>query len=268
MKRMKWIVMVSLVVAVAAFGVASVAAQSPGGRPGFGGGRGVDALSIIAETLGIEEAELVTALQDGQTVAELAEEKGIELTTIVDALVAARSEQTAAALETYRENLTTQLSEPMNFGGHLGMGGDFIGRGNQFVTVIAEALGIEEAELVTALQDGQTVAELAEEKGVELTTVVDALVAAHSEKLTAAVEAGRITQEQADERLANFSENITTFLSEPVTFGGRDGRSGFGGRPGMGGGPGGHPGMGHGHGWGVPNDVPPTEVTPEATPNL
>ncbi len=267
MKRMKWFLVVCLIAALAALGVAAVAAH-PGGGPGLGGGSGVNSLTVIAEALGIEEAELLTALQDGQTVAALAEEKGVELTVIVDALVAAHAEQSAAMLESFRENITVQLSEPMTFGmggrGGFGMGDGFIGRGNDFAAVIAESLGIEQTELVTALQSGQTVAALAEEKGVELTVVVDALAAVHAEQVAAAVEAGRITQEQADARLATFAENITAQLSEPMTFGmgggrgGRDGRGGFG----MGGG---RPGMGQG--WGGSNAAPSVETTPEATPN-
>lgn len=266
MKRMKWIVVV-MVVAIAAFGAAAVAAH-PNGMPGIGGGQGVNSLTVIAEALGIEQTELVTALQNGQTVAELAEEKGVELTTIVDALVAAHAEHNAAMLETFREHITAQLNGSTTFGmgggfgmgNGFGMGDGFMGRGNNFAAVIAEALGIEQTELLTALQNGQTVAELAEEKGVELTVVVDALVAAHSEILTAAVEAGRITQEQADARLETFRENVTAQLSQSMTFGMGmgDGRGGHHGGMGMGMG-GGRPGMGQG--WGNQN------VTPEATPN-
>lgn len=272
MKRMKWIVVV-MVVAIAAFGVAAVAAH-PNGMPGMGGGQGVNSLTVIAEALGMEEADVLTALQGGQTVAALAEEKGVELTTIVDALVAAHAEHNAAMLETFREHITAQLNGSTTFGmgggfgmgNGFGMGDGFMGRGNNFATVIAEALGIEQTELLTALQNGQTVAELAEEKGVELTVVVDALVTAHSEILTAAVEAGRITQEQADARLETFRENVTAQLSQSMTFGmgmgmggGRGGHHGGmgmgmgGGRPGM--------GMGMGQGWGNQS------VTPEATPN-
>ena len=78
----------------------------------------------------------------------------------------------------------------------------------------ADAIGIEEDELLDALRDGQTIAEVAESNGVDPQTVIDALVAATQERLDDAVADGRIEQEDADERLADVTERITEFVNE------------------------------------------------------
>jgi hypothetical protein len=91
-------------------------------------------------------------------------------------------------------------------------------------------------ELRKALADGQTVAELAQAQDVALEDVADALVAAHAERLQQAVEDGRLTQEEADEKLVEMETNILDRL-ESGEFGGLGGPGKCGGPGGMGGGP-------------------------------
>lgn len=74
----------------------------------------------------------------------------------------------------------------------------------------ATALDMTEEELRTALEaEGATLAQVAEDQGVEVEALVDALVQAHEERIAQAVEDGRLTQEQADERLADLEERVT-----------------------------------------------------------
>lgn len=98
---------------------------------------------------------------------------------------------------------------------------------------IAEALGLTPNELFTESHDeGKTISEIAEERGVELDVVKDALNArraeAQREAIQQAVEDGRITQEQADWMLEG--------LEQGFHLGGRGmGRGGhFGMGPGLG----------------------------------
>ena len=65
-------------------------------------------------------------------------------------------------------------------------------------------------ELRTALEpEGTTLADVAESQDVELDTLIDALVRAHEERIAQAVEDGRLTQDEADERLADLEEQVT-----------------------------------------------------------
>ncbi len=73
----------------------------------------------------------------------------------------------------------------------------------------AETLGMSVADLRTALRDGQTLAEVAEAQGVEVQTLIDALVAEVKEHLDEHVADGDMTQEEADEKLAEATERIT-----------------------------------------------------------
>ena len=54
----------------------------------------------------------------------------------------------------------------------------------------AEALGMTEDELRTAIEGGQTIAEVAAAEGVDLQTVIDALVAEATERITDFVNNG------------------------------------------------------------------------------
>lgn len=78
----------------------------------------------------------------------------------------------------------------------------------------AGLLGIEVDELRTALQAGDTLAEVAEANGVDPQTIIDAKVDSATERIQAKVDAGDITQEEADEKLADLDERVTTRVNE------------------------------------------------------
>lgn len=94
-------------------------------------------------------------------------------------------------------------------GGHGGRGGEMGGRGGPGLDTAAEALGITSDELRTALEGGQTIAEVASEKGVDVQTVIDAMVAGLKTHLDEEVASGEHTQAEADEKLAGATERIT-----------------------------------------------------------
>ncbi|MET0902177.1 MAG: hypothetical protein ABWZ52_02960, partial [Acidimicrobiales bacterium] len=56
------------------------------------------------------------------------------------------------------------------------------------LSVAAEAIGITEDELRTALEGGQSIAQVAEANGVDVQTVIDAMVAAGTERLETAID--------------------------------------------------------------------------------
>lgn len=102
----------------------------------------------------------------------------------------------------------------MMHGGRGMMGGGF-GPGmtdnhDATMTAFAEALGLEEQAFLDALAGGQTLAEIAEAQGVELEALQAVMLAQAAEHMNARVEAGDITQEQANEHLAWMSENIAS----------------------------------------------------------
>lgn len=112
--------------------------------------------------------------------------------------------------------------------GH-GMGGGFGG-----IQTVADTLGLTTDEVITAIQGGQTIADLAVANGSSGQAVIDALVADLTEHLAEEVAAGEHTQAEADLMLANATERITEFVNN----------TGTGMGPGMMG-PGGMGGRGH-----------------------
>ncbi|HEX6330984.1 MAG TPA: Clp protease N-terminal domain-containing protein [Actinomycetota bacterium] len=87
-----------------------------------------------------------------------------------------------------------------------------VGFGIRPLAVAADAIGIETAELLEAVHDGETIAEVAERQGVDPADVVDAIVAEERDRVEEAVANGRLTQEQADRLLASAEERATNLV--------------------------------------------------------
>ncbi|MEJ7845608.1 MAG: hypothetical protein WKF93_08180 [Acidimicrobiales bacterium] len=96
---------------------------------------------------------------------------------------------------------------------------------------VAEVLGTDEDALREELRGGATVGELADAADVERQAVIDAIVAAATERAAEAVADGRLTQAEADEHLARLAERLPELLDAELPGGGRgpDG-GGHGGR--------------------------------------
>jgi ribosomal protein S20 len=132
------------------------------------------------------------------------------------------------------DRMLSRLEEGFGFGrmGRLGgRGGGWMGGfkgclpGHQ--EWLAEQLGMTVEELNAELEAGKTVAELAEEKGVDLDAV---RIEAMKERIQQAVEDGTISQEQADWMLQGLEQGFMPG-GRGFGFGGRGGHlHGFGGR--------------------------------------
>jgi polyhydroxyalkanoate synthesis regulator phasin len=80
--------------------------------------------------------------------------------------------------------------------------GGFMGRGGMSIAgAVTELLDLTPRELLAELQEGKTLAEVAEEKGVDRQDILDTVQEQIEETLAKAVDNGRLTQEQADEML-------------------------------------------------------------------
>ena len=123
-------------------------------------------------------------------------------------LTQAQADAVAEALEAARPE------RPFGGGKHWRGGPGGLGFGRIGLDAAAEVIGIEEDDLRDALRDGTTLAELAEQNGVAVQAVIDALVAEASERIDNLVEDGRLDAAEADERLAEATERITTLVNE------------------------------------------------------
>lgn len=191
------------------------------------GSAGAASNSITAVT--VAATDDTTATDSGSTTdADRAADHAARLQDVLQPLVddgtltQAQADKVIAALE---------AAGPMG-GGH---GGPGMGRGAH-LDAAAAVIGITTDELQTALQGGQTLAEIAVANGSTAQAVIDAMVAEVTAHFDEEVAAGEHTQEEADARIAEATTRITDMVNNGAPAGG----------PGMGG-----PGMGgrghHGH---------------------
>jgi DNA-binding ferritin-like protein len=78
---------------------------------------------------------------------------------------------------------------------------------------IAEALGLEADELMEQLADGSSLAEIAEEQGVEIQDIVDSALAGLDEQLDDLVADERLTRERADEIRDGLAAGIESMIT-------------------------------------------------------
>jgi hypothetical protein len=220
--------------------------SSNGGGHTFGGpagdhrGRGGDDLAAAATYLGSSQADLLTSLQSGKTLAQVASAtSGKTVAGLIDALVAAEKTELAAAVtageitQAQADQMATTLTahvtaevngtRPAHGPGGPGFGH---GPGGDELTAAASYLGVTETALTTQLQAGKTLAQVADAtSGKSSAGLIDALVAAEKTELAAAVTAGRITQAQSDQVATTLKARFTALVNGTAPVHGR--RQGF-----------------------------------------
>ena len=145
------------------------------------------ALAAAAAALGISVKDLAKDLKDGKTIAQVAQEQSVDLNQVIDAMVTkavANGRDEAKA----KEAITKFVNE----------GGQGHGKGHPRIRhavrtelgSAAHALGMEPSALAQELKGGKTIAQVAQEKGVDVNTVIDAMVAPVKERITKFVNEG------------------------------------------------------------------------------
>jgi hypothetical protein len=209
-----------------------------GQRGGFGPGMmgGGEVFSLLEEYTGLSVDELRDALQSDQTIADLIAANDLnvddftaaaleQISTQLDAAVEAgrlTEEQAAEQLAQVEENLAAWIngeSESFGFGPGFGPRGPQDGfglRSGAILDVVQEYTGLTAAEVRDAMQDGQTLSELIEANDQSVDDFAAAVLEQVSTELDAQVEAGRLTEDQAAERLAQTDEFLDNWLSGDI----------------------------------------------------
>lgn len=232
----------------AAAGVAVVAAGAAVAATQFGDPK-AESQAIIndaAGQLGVQPAQLSDALK-----------KAYE--NRIDAAVAAGqlTKEQGDAIKARIEAGSVPMLVPGAFGFRGGagpMGGPGPMGAMRGLDAAASYLGLSQSELMTKLQSGKTLADIAKDQGKSVDGLIQALVDDAKTHLDQAVKDGHLTQAQADQFLGAIKQHITDFVNgkAPSGFG-----PGFRGGPGFPG-PGGPPSFrqfhksgGMGMGWGA-----------------
>jgi hypothetical protein len=101
---------------------------------------------------------------------------------------------------------------------YMGYGAAFCGGGlalNDTVTLqrVAATLGITYDQLVKELQRGQTISAIATAQKVDLSKVIDTVVAAQTDMVNVLVKYGYVTQDEANTIIANLRVRVESILS-------------------------------------------------------
>ncbi len=156
----------------------------------------------------------------------LANRLGVTIDRLTQAVKDAAKDTIASALQ--GGSLTQQQADALNqradqwqpgqglpLGGKGGRGGHGGGErggpgGPGSLDAAAKALGMTSADLMTELQSGKTLADVAQAKGVSQDAVKQAIVAAEKAEIDAAVTAGRLTVDQATQMKAQLDQRAAS----------------------------------------------------------
>ena len=219
---------------------AARAAARGGGGPGS---------AAIANYLGLTAAELRTQLQSGKTLADVAKAQGKTVAGLEDAIVAdakthldadvTAGKLTAAQEATMLADLKAHVDDFVNGVGP-GPGGPG-GRPRRprrrpvRPAAVTDYLGLTAAQLRTQLEAGKTLADIAKAQGKTVAGLEDAIVAAATKKLDAAVAAGKLTAAQEATMLADLKSHVDDMVNRTGPpaggHGGPGGRGHFGPPP-------------------------------------
>jgi hypothetical protein len=201
-------------------------AASSGGRHGPG-----DELDGAASYLGTTAASLLTQLQAGKTLAQVAAAtNGKSTAGLIAALVAAEKTEIAAAVtsgkltQAQADQITPMLTQRFTdlvngtrpAGGPPGPGGfgHGPGGGGDDLAAAATYLGSTTASLMTQLQAGKTLALVATAtSGKSTAGLIAALVAAEKTEIAGKVTSGALTQAQADQLTATLTARFTDMVN-------------------------------------------------------
>ncbi len=227
------------------------------GRPA----RNSPLLDAAAKALKLTTQQLLTKLSDGKTtIADVAKQQKVDINTVIAAMTNADKSRIGDIVN--KPWPTPRADGPD--GGRDGapgvgpMNGRAFGRfGALALDPVAKALGISAADLKADLAKGQTIAQIAKAKSVDLNTLINTLVADASKRIDQAVTDKKLTQAEADKLKAALKTEITDLVNNGFPKGPKGG-FGYGGR-----GHGGHKGFGPGPG---PDADPNAGSGPGSTP--
>lgn len=166
---------------------------------GFPGHDHEEVKSRLAEVLGMTVEEFDAAIVDGETLASLAEAKGVSLEELRQVMDELFEEGLAQAVE--EGKITQEEADQILEGLALKRAVDDAFDRDALHEALAEALGLTVEEFEAAISSGERLSTLAEAAGVTMEELGDIMQGLKEDALAQAVADGTITQEQADEML-------------------------------------------------------------------
>jgi lambda repressor-like predicted transcriptional regulator len=220
----------------------------PDVMPGPGVLARFDPLDVAANHLGMDEADVLAALRDGKSLADLAKARGKSVDGLEQALRDAIREDADKAVEDGAltkeqadrlvEKLSDAVDELVEQAGPPGLGSGFHGPGlgvgplapldkgilpalpaRDLMETAADYLGIDAADVRRGLSSGKSLADLANDKGKSVEGLKQALRDAIREDADKAVEDGVMTKGQADRFVEEFGGAVEELVEGDLTRG-------------------------------------------------
>jgi uncharacterized protein YidB (DUF937 family) len=184
-------------------------------------------VETLAGEIDLRPAEVVQQARDGLTLAEIATAAGADPQAIVDAALAHITEHLAQQVENGRitqaqmdtllaeaeEFLPDAMNQPLQ---------DLVNPvrvqerlENSLIGVVAEAIGVEPADLLRDMLNPPSLAEVAEEHGLDPETLISTAETRITEAINQAVENGLMSQERADQLLSGLHDRLVERFNAP-----------------------------------------------------
>lgn len=186
-------------------------------------------LKDVASLLGLDKSTLINDLKAGQSLAQIAQNKGISEQTLLDELKAKLKDRLDQAVANGKlsadqenqilSNADSKLKQLVEKTGGFTQGK----KGKKFAfgvdrkiaaKNIASFLGIDENTLKSELKSGKSLAEVAQSKGISEQALISELQNQLKSRLDQAVANGKITAAQENNILSKFSAKIQTFVEK------------------------------------------------------
>jgi hypothetical protein len=178
------------------------------------------ALRIIVEQIGLEPADVLAQMRDGQTLSAIITGSGGSIADVTVTLTEAATERITTALDNGR--ISQERADQMlaNLPGNIDrllnttmQDARVNSAERRLAPAVADAAGIPLTDVLAQIQGGQTLGAILSANGIDPAAFTAGRVAQADERLTQAVENGRITQERADSLLTRYEARITALLN-------------------------------------------------------
>ena len=216
--------MKKLVAAVAVSGLlvaggASVAAAAGPGQGGRGHGAIRAAGQTAASTIGISPEELRSQIQSGKTVAQIATEHGVDPNAVVNAIVAALTQEIdqKAAAGSIDANRAAQAKQKLpdvanRFVNETKPRRDYRIR-KDATQAAAKEIGVSTSDLKHARKNGKSIAQVAKDHDKSVDDVVNAIVKAATADVDQAVKDGKLDSQKADQIKRNLPDRAKQLVN-------------------------------------------------------
>lgn len=215
------------VLSIFVFGVAAVGAQDATVEPLVDrSGPLRSFINIVADETGLEPRDIVVQLRDGLTLSDIITTNGGDVDQVIDDSLVQLTDQINQAVtdgkltQERADKLLTNLEDVVTraINGELfphRMGRGAVGRASQGILIqaVADATDLRVPQILGQIRGDSTLADIITANGATVDAVVSSAVAVATEHINAAVAVGRLSQEQADQLIANLPDLYTGAVS-------------------------------------------------------